>query len=701
MKTVVLLALILVAVVAYETTIVTPTADEIVSPASKVASKDYFYLGGSYTPVRVIKYSTEDGSRQQHIEYQPEQNVTRVHRLALNVYGTVLYALLQTSIEGQYAISIINVKDMSQIKYTTISLARPSTIFVTSRHLCIVNVDKETTLLRYSYTAEFIDSTVIVSPLDEGVSAFELIDRRAGILFLKDSTGIKRFDVNRLAWFPTLPVDWKAIGVVSFSSLAMVKDTIYIVNKQEPVINGACNDCWYLHTVTTNGTSSTLLGAYSGVQPELVNEVLSENEIVAFGRTINRGRYDVQRPVCVINTISQKMNCYELTQQFMYVATNMIHVSTSKQYYFSLSATNMIQMNPENQTWISIPYSPNTYRARNNNDMQVVGDQLFYCSSEFLTGYAMDRSGLVAMNLVTGQIRILQDFSCKTLVAYENKLYLYRYNNASVKIMSVDVDTLQVIPVKDECPECTFLGIYAIPGRGVYFKALSTEGNVIKRILQDGTAFAMPCEPYSETTPRGLCIKESDDYIFDDTYQYVISRPGQFAARQIYRYNVASNDMRILQYASNPLSECENNFKFVLDPKNVPGKRYGYLICDKVVKFDLITGEVKAVYLNGNAQVRATTLAIHGDNLWVSGQSSNTFTVVSDKEIAPINWWYLSENSSTNSYSCCNICSIENYLNSLVFFTSHRSLYSFVINSFYNPNTQHISHHEPKSRRLI
>ncbi len=644
MKTVVLLALTFVAVVAYETTIATPTADEIVSPASHVASKDYFYLGGSYTPVRVIKYSTEDGSRQQHIEYQPEQNVTRVHRLALNVYGTVLYALLQTSIEGQYAISIINTKDMSQIKYTTISLAHPSTIFVTSRHLCIVNVDKETTLLRYSYNAEFVDSTIIVSPLDEGVSAFELIDRRAGILFLKDSTGIKRFDVNRLAWFPTLPVDWKAVGVVSFSSLAKVKDTIYIVNKQEPFVNGACNNCWYLHTVNINGTSSTLLGTFTGEQPQLVNEVLSDNEIVAFGGTIYRGRYNVQRPVCAINTISQKMNCYELPQKFMYVATNMIHVSTSKQYYFSLSATNMVQMNPENQQWMFIPYSPNIYRARDNNDMQVVGDQLFYCSSEFLTSYEKEGSGLVAMNLVTGQVRILQDFSCNTLVAYENKLYMYRYNSTSINIVSVDVDTLQVIPVKDESLRYTFPCIYAIPGRGVYFKALTTEGNVIKSILEDSTTIVMHCEPYSEATPRGLCIKESDEYVFDDTYQYVIS---QFATRQIYRYNVASNDMRALQYASNPLSECENNFKFVLDPKNVPGKRYGYLICDKVVKFDLITGEVKAVYLNGNAQVRATTLAIHGDNLWVSGQSSNTFTVISDKEMAPIKWWYLSENSST------------------------------------------------------
>jgi hypothetical protein len=66
MKTVVLLALILVAVVAYETTIVTPTADEIVFPTSKAASKEYFYLGGSYAPVRVIKYSTVPTRAKRH-----------------------------------------------------------------------------------------------------------------------------------------------------------------------------------------------------------------------------------------------------------------------------------------------------------------------------------------------------------------------------------------------------------------------------------------------------------------------------------------------------------------------------------------------------------------------------------------------------------------------------------------------------------
>jgi hypothetical protein len=568
-----------------------------------------------------------------------------VHKLALNTYGTVLYALLQTSIEGQYAISIINIKDMSQIKYTTIPLASASTLFATSRHLCIVSVDKGTTLLRYSHNAEFVDSTVIVSPLDEGVSAFELVDSLDGVVFLKDSTGIKRFDVNRLAWLPTLPVDWKSVGIVSFSSLAKVKDTIYIINKEESIM-AKCNNCWYLHIINSTGTFTTVQGAYPGSQPEIAQTVLSENEIVAFGAfgvSVDLGRYNAQRYACVINTISLTKRYYMLPPRFSYLPSSMIHVSTNKQYYFANSNMNMIQMNPVTQEWKVIPYSPNTYKLRNNNGMLVVGDQLFYCSSEFLLDARLEKSGLVAMNLISGQIRILQDFSCKTLVAYENTLYVYRYNS-SVTIVAVDVNTLKTTTIMDGCTKCRFQGVYAIPGRGVYFKAFDTidhvEKSIVKRILQDGTTF-MFCEPYS-TIPRGLCIQESFEYVFDDAYQYVISNPSQPSDRKIYRYNVAGNDMRMIQYASNPMSQCRDYYQFVLDPNNVPGKRYGYLICDKVVKFDLITGNVQSTYLKDNPQVRAVALAVHGDRLWVSGQASNMFTVISDNKTAPIHW-YLDE----------------------------------------------------------
>src|SRR3989338_7800837 len=75
-------------------------------------------------------------------------------------------------------------------------------------------------------------------------------------------------------------------------------------------------------------------------------------------------------------------------------------------------------------------------------------------------------------------------------------------------------------------------------------------------------------------------------------------------------------------YSNNPMRLCDEGGSLFMGPMTNEGKRYGYLVCDKVIKFDLLTGVVLGTYLENITGFGVNQIAFHGNYIWASGQYS-------------------------------------------------------------------------------
>jgi hypothetical protein len=591
-------------------------------------STDYFYLGSGYSPFRVIKYTTAEAKRQQHTEFQSNL-ITSINALALTADASTLYALMNTTTKNYFAISKIETRTMDSVSYvlTTLPISQVDQIFVVGQYLSMIGNNM---LLRYSLDCVFIDST----PLS--AVPFEMIDATNGILYLQGSAGIDRLDINTLRMLSTIPVDWKSVGAVTKDSLTKINNMYYIVNNgiEDPTAVSR----WKLHTISSNAISSNVLGTWRGTQPQLLLDAVTK-EIVVVGSASNTEN-SFNAVLCIINPTQITLDCHQTV--FGSTSRSTIFVSVSNQYV--MLSDMLIQIKQSTQDEKLIRYSPTTYRSRDNLGMAVLGDQVFFCSSE------RTFPGLVAMNVVTGTVRTVA-LSCDQITIYGNKIYVNSHSDTMYEsIVSIDASTLQMTtvdpePVSSKYRErncwrsCVHSQIFTMPGVGLFYtsypNATDTESIHYNKINEDGTVQKIDCA--SQATPKGICSNDKHILARDEEYMYAIPDfPIGPPIRKMYRYKVGSDTP--IYYESDPAELCNyKQFSFILDPRNTHGNRYGYLACGNVYKFDLLTGVVTETFLK-DENFAATRMVFRGDDLWISGASSNAFKIFANAEMAPVNW---------------------------------------------------------------
>jgi hypothetical protein len=461
---------------------------------------------------------------------------------------------------------------------------------------------------------------------------FEYVDTAQGTLYFKGSTGIDRVSVHTLERLPVIPVNWTWVGDVQRSSLTSVNGNLYIVNKVQYQLyeteRPTCPNCWRLYTITDKEVTRAELGQYSGKQPNIVLNALASNEIaiagsVSFGGPGTRpGLRD--HGVCVINTIQQSMNCTGLFTDLRYVYDNVVYVSSSKVY--TLGYLQITEYNLFTQNAVYIPYGPVEHQAQNGKSMIFVGDDLFYCATGAVPS-------LVAMNIITNKTRVIKDLACIQLVYDNNVLYAATISTYHSSIVSIDINTLNVTVIetlecKYGCTEWNRVWVYSIPGYGVLYTSDSVE---YKKILGNGTVNEL------FELPPGITQTGSREFVYDESNQYYIYQGNaNLWERKIIQYRIEGKERHPVLYPEqrNPMQLCHDNPHqgFFID------KKYGYIVCNKVIKFELNTGVVQGIYLNGADWFVANRLAVRGGDVYVGGAKSNMLLKLADGDLIPVKW---------------------------------------------------------------
>jgi hypothetical protein len=627
MKTIVLVVLLFVAcTTAYE--VITPPAGDAIdtSLVVKAVSKDYFYLASFEPPIRIIKYMTNNVTRIKHSHVADNKNI-QVEKLALSTDGRTLYAIVSNiTADKTYTLSAIDTETMTFLDVNTFIPKQPATVsnmYATTKYLCII---VDSTLSRYTLEGQFMDKTELDS------IPFEYVDTAQGTLYFKGSTGIDRVSVHTLERLPVIPLNWTWVGDVQRSSLTNVNGTLYIVNKVEVPIyetgRTTCPNCWRLYTITDKEVTRAELGQYSGRQPNIVQHALAPNEIAIAGSVSFSGA--ASRPgvrdhgVCVINTIQQSMNCTGLFTDLRYVYDDVVYVSSSKVYmlgYLQITEYNLFTRNA-----VYIPYGPVEHQVRNGKGMIFVGDELFYCAAGAVPS-------LVGMNLITNKTREIRNLACVQLVYDNNVLYAATLSEQS-SIVSIDLATLNVtvietVTCKYGCTEWYRAWVYSILGYGVLY---TSNHITYKKILGSNGAVTESFE-----LPPGITQTGSKDFVYDDSNQYYVFYGNvNLWERKIIQYRIEGKERYPVLYPEqrNPMQLCHN-----LPLQGIfIDKKYGYIVCNKVIKFELNTGVVQGIYLNGADWFVANRLAIRGGDVYVGGAKSNMLLKLADSDLTPVKW---------------------------------------------------------------
>jgi hypothetical protein len=396
---------------------------------------------------------------------------------------------------------------------------------------------------------------------------------------------IKPLSIDTLQWLPTIP--YKYNSAYEAPAFAMIGDVLWMVNTKNLTSVDAAG-------VITTTPHDLNLPTY----PNIIQTASASDLVVKYTdyQTSTAGEY-----YCALQTSSRTFSCFKYPSAPI-TATQYSEIFVNGELQYLITNSYMVRQTPNKIT--TVEYRPGMRRTRSAASV-AIGDQILYCSRD--QSEPMYKGALVAMNIVTGETRMIHNFSCTSIVAYNGAVYAIVLGG----VATINPQTLAYSKLNtDEQP----VALFVIPKDGVYYQF---ESKSVYKI--SGEKVSCDRSPLS-------CTDWYPAIVYDSEFKYVQSDQG------IIKYNAKNEKVAVFVQA---WERCTKLFSAMfLDPREE--LKTAYLVCaGRVVQFELVNGRITAEYEDTRIGSSSVAFSTQGD-LWIFGDRSNYMIVVSkDKLTSP------------------------------------------------------------------